>query len=99
MNKEREEKLHKAIDKLVGYHVGDRVLITSAFTGRTVFTTKTNDGAEFSFDMNIVGNLNKEGTINAIQADTTPLAYHIMVEKGHSGYFYTPDNFRLLGGV
>jgi len=97
MNKEQEIKLHKAIEKLIGYNIGDKVIITNTFTGRTVFTTKEDDGKEFSFDLEIVENLNKEGVITEIHTDTTPKAYCIRVKDGFGGYFYIPDNFRLLG--
>jgi hypothetical protein len=94
MNKEQEIKLNKAIDKLIGYKVGDKVIITSKWTGRSV---RRITNSEFSFDAEIVDNFNKEGVITAIEKDTIPLACCVKVEGGYGGYFYTPDNFRKLG--
>ena len=92
MNKEQEEKLNKAIDKLIGYHVGDKVIITNAFTGRTMFS----DGrGEYSFDVESNENVGKIGEIEEIQENTIPKAYRLKVKDGY-GYTYISDNFRLL---
>ena len=95
MNKEQEIKLEKAIAKMIGYKVGDKVIITSTFTGRTVF--KDGVGGEYSWDVECVGNLNKIGVIETISENAIPTAYRLRVDEGYS-YTYIPNNFRLFLG-
>lgn len=109
MDKKKEEKCKQAIAKLIEYHVGDRVIITSKHTGGTLRP----DGEHGVYDVDCKDCFGKTGTIrrmvNCVQQSNgeyywedislngKPMAYRIVMDDDNlPSWTYTADNFRRI---